>query len=123
MVMEKTHSTSLTLSFGNLDMEHSEISREGEKILAGGKARGILLLLMNFNSFSIHTLEEEIHLYGLRGPGRDREAGVGLCDRLISVNTERAATSNIYTRTMVAYTPRTRSQSDYCLSCVAVEAA
>lgn len=77
MVMEKTHSTSLTLSFGNLDMEHSEISREGEKILAGSKARGILLLLMNFNSFSIHTLEEEIHLYGLRGPGRDREAGVG----------------------------------------------
>ena len=69
MVMEKTHSTSLTFSFGNLDMEHSEISREGEKILAGGKARGILLLLMNFNSFSIHTLEEEIHLYGLRGPG------------------------------------------------------
>lgn len=25
--------------------------------------------------------------------------------------------------TMVAYTPRTRSQSDYCLSCVSVKAA
>lgn len=49
MVMEKTHSTSLTFSFGNLDMEHSEISREGEKIIAGSKAKGILLLLMNFN--------------------------------------------------------------------------
>lgn len=67
--MEKTHSTSLPFfNFENLDGEHSEFSRVGGKIIAGGKAKGLLLLLMNSNSFSIHTLEEEIHLNGLRGP-------------------------------------------------------
>lgn len=34
---------------------------------------------MTLNLFSIHTPEEGIHLNGLRGLGRDTEAGVGEC--------------------------------------------
>lgn len=58
-------------------MDRSESPREGRNNSWRQSQKCLLLLLMTLNLFSIHTPEEGIHLNGLRGLGRDTEAGVG----------------------------------------------